>query len=381
MNTLPPEILGTIFQYAEDIDRPLSTTSSYTYFMWPTVQSICRYWRHTALLTPALWSYISLRDKHLFQRNSVYLDNIAAIHLQRSGVLPLTVDIFDNFSSGEYPSVEKMPHATLLALQGIICQSSRIRELRLQYPLAPYFLYPFTLESQGHNLVTLALVCSEEDSNRDKDLLSDIKAPRLRTLCLNTHSAWTTAPFRTLRELVLSEQEFGVEAIRALHRLLLSNPYLTDLVLTGRYSNVSADPLSLESLSRVDMPRLKTILTHDESSTDILGEFVESKLTLQSGFAKVHHSLNTTAISRIYPTPEQFFFPLSRLFIGSSYSERSGRLLGTDGISSFYVHTSIIDFLERYSQASHLPIPELWLFANSRCVTIVVTIGLLRLGR
>lgn len=151
-----------------------------------------------------------------------------------------------------------MPHATLLALQGIICQSSRIRELRLQYPLAPYFLYPFTLESQGHNLVTLALVCSEEDSNRDKDLLSDIKAPRLRTLCLNTHSSWTTAPSVPFVNSYFRNRNSVLKRFALYTDYYYRIPiYLTDLVLTGRYSNVSADSLSLESLSRVDIAKTK----------------------------------------------------------------------------------------------------------------------------
>lgn len=360
MNSLPPEILGAIFQYAEYTERPVSTIGSRVRFTWPILQSVCRYWRHTALLTPALWSYIYLREKHLSHESPSYLENISTIHFQRSGVLPLIVDM-----SGldESRPVELMPHATLQAIQNIILQSPRICDLRLQSSLTPYILYPFTQETGGNSLETLALLCPGADPTYRWDLFSGLKAPRLRTLCVDGYTGWTLMPFRTLRILVLSGQYLVPEQIRALHTVLLSNPCLTDLVISGECSDLD-DHSYLDSLAPVAMPSLKTIYVHNNSAEDSLIAFIEHKLDLRPGYAKFYDPLWCTTISRIFPIPEQYYFPLSRLFVGPIDSkDEIGWVIGTDGVNSLCLNTSIAAFLLRYSQAGHSPIHELWLFA------------------
>ncbi|KAF8600323.1 hypothetical protein BDV93DRAFT_525475, partial [Ceratobasidium sp. AG-I] len=63
INTLPPEILSSIFVTVVDASIYACSTGddSYGTSEYPTlISSVCTYWRRVALGTPYLWSHIDL---------------------------------------------------------------------------------------------------------------------------------------------------------------------------------------------------------------------------------------------------------------------------------------------------------------------------------
>ncbi|KAI0093410.1 hypothetical protein BDY19DRAFT_903159 [Irpex rosettiformis] len=367
VNTLPPEILGLAFEHSMDSHH--LTDSDFPSHPWPAIHSVCRYWRNTAARTPKLWNYIHIGSSQLQAYNIGYKEddhpsNIVLMSLNRSGSLPLTVIVI-GFCHWEAEAA--LCYAALV--KDLKPHTSRIRRLHVRYGLGLDILVLFSSEGGVCSLESLyieGLSCRALKRN-GITLFHDWQVPHLHTLRLGRCFGWCGAPFRNLRYLLTDEIIFeDFEDIQHLHTVLSQNPLLEDLVIDNFWSPYELIPL-LDTLPVIKMPSLKRILISDCDSC-VINKLIESKLILRPGYAKLHSELTPSDLDILFPTPEQCFFPVKRLFVGG-YCVGKEAVVGTDGDNSFLVTMSpvqSIPFLACNSfQAQCSQLSELWLKTRS----------------
>ncbi|KAI0795366.1 hypothetical protein BC629DRAFT_1592851 [Irpex lacteus] len=348
-----------------DTSRPADVleagqSEQYLSYPWIRIQSVCRYWRQTAMHTPALWSYIRIWKipYWVYQNTRYHASNVISRSIRLSGAVPLVVDIGEAI---EGDHLEK----TLMTELG--SQTSRIRELRVEQP---YHLAYFSTQAEA--LEVLAVYASFHSENRALGPFDGWQVPRLRTLSLHGYLGWCGATFGNLRHLIMINQSFDSDALLGLHALLSSNRRLEDLVFRDTEVRTPDGWATFDALTPIAMPSLKRVsIKHphlewrEDDNRCVAGELIEKKLGLSAGTARDHHRLRPARFASIFPNPKRCVFPVKRLYLGSHH-----HLVGTDGHSSFRVlNTDIRLFLQRMVLASHQPeIRELWLWSGQNPV-------------
>ncbi|KAI0757858.1 hypothetical protein BC629DRAFT_1598250 [Irpex lacteus] len=377
INRLPPELLGAIFEQLRYtpywMEKDLWATCNYPcVYPWPMVQAVCRYWRYTAINTPALWTHVCVSEKHQQKlTDSDHKENILRVSFERSGNLPLSVVIAEAHLTRNVD--QRTTLWTPAFIEFLAYHAPRIRDLRWEGRTNSDILDIFTSESGGRSLEVFVLndwfdEDLEEDEGPDESF-NEWTTPRLHTLCLNAtcqRPDWSGLPFRSLRRLVLEGCDFDVDALPGLHGALSQNPRLEDLIFINTFAEAIGPWPCMEDLSPIDMPCLKRIAViwprsrelnryHDRN---IAGELIETKLKLQAGYAKYYSPIVFPHSSRLFPFVDfQLLFRVDKLFIGSQ-----DHLVGSDGHNAFCIRTDIAPFLMRYIPSwEDLAIIELWL--------------------
>ncbi|KAI0747350.1 hypothetical protein BC629DRAFT_1599400 [Irpex lacteus] len=358
VNRLPPELLGAIFEHTINSPRSVKLGMDPPNCPWPNIHSVCRRWRSIAIRTPALWSYICVRKRHYSSSHHEDREDIISTSFERSGALPLTIAI--NNTAGH---LHGYMFGTSLS-DDLLPIVSRIREVRLHRYLQRKILDLFASGSSGSKLEVLVLDRLSGVAEPSTSLFDDWRTPpRLQTLCVSEYTGWSTAPFHTLRHLVLTNQVFNDNSLLALHTLLLMNSHLEDLVLEGsNEGEVDDDLTAVEALTVLDMLHLKRISITTRDNSISLKYLVETKLHLEPDHAKLYAHIDTGSLHRLFPPGAPCFSPSHRLFLGNE-----GYVVGTNGRSAFSFHMDSVPhkFLQRYSQETNDPrIQELWLWSD-----------------
>ncbi|KAI0691996.1 hypothetical protein BC835DRAFT_93151 [Cytidiella melzeri] len=193
VNRLPPELLGVIFEHLMDLQVPAHPSNELMEYQWPVVQSVCRYWRDTAVHTPLLWSYVRIRNPHAKQAQP----GLASTILTRSGVVPLTIHI----RSQGLNDVVREPCDEHLRDQ-LKANSWRIYELHTE------FAEPIVLDSCLQDASQLERMIINDDTGCLKSsVYGHWRIPKLRTLVAINFTGWRDrGGFRTLRHLILENQ-------------------------------------------------------------------------------------------------------------------------------------------------------------------------------
>ncbi|KAI0092330.1 hypothetical protein BDY19DRAFT_991042 [Irpex rosettiformis] len=355
IHVLPPEILGSIFEQTTNLPRLSEFGEEAGPCSWPTLQSVCRYWRNIAIKNPRLWSYIHVTESQLSkyyggESLEEYPWNSVLISLERSAHVPLT--IYVTYTPDQSYEPGELDYYALI--RDLRPHVPRIREFYMDSISDFDFLELFTLTDGGSSLKLLSI--TGDDLDEDEDRFSEWNASRLHTLYVDGSTDWTRAPFRTLRHLLVRGMDFG--DIAELHTFLTQNPHLEDLILDDFDAGLTIIP-ALESLPPIIMPSLKRISVGGDRSYDV-AQFIEAKLVLEAGYAKSYTFDSSEELFQIFSNPEQCFFPADRLLIGGR--KRDKVVVGTDGRNSFLIMTDATSFLDRYDL--HVPRPqvsELWL--------------------
>ncbi|KAI0747348.1 hypothetical protein BC629DRAFT_1599398 [Irpex lacteus] len=334
VNRLPPELLGIIFEYLK-IGLPAANfRDEFVPYPWPMVQSVCRYWRETAMKTPTLWEYVYISD-------STGSQNVFSLSLERSGRLPLSIiippirDEDGNLCDADF---------SVAFTQKFAAHAYRIRDLRLQCISGHDLLSAIISASRtsGCNLETLVTTCSR----RRPEFFRGLKSPRLHTLCVNMSfvSDWSRSPIRSLRHLVIMHSILDVDGVIGIHALMSQNSGLEDLIFADNTWVHSEDSDEFDNLPPIEMPNLRRISVRWDRLPNLhypprnfLGELIETKLRLCAGYAKYYASPGDIHFPRLFPDPERCLLPVSRLFIANSC-----HVVGTDGHSSFSSNCSQI---------------------------------------
>jgi hypothetical protein len=206
--------------------------------------------------------------------------------------------------------------------------------------------------------------------HRTSTFIDGALMPRLHTLNVKGWTAWHRASFGHLRNLILRNQVFDTKVIQDFHRILSLNPKLEELVLHDirvMAFQREALPPTLSALDPIKMPKLRRIsVVCNEGKHRFeyaILELLEKKLILSDGHAK-DYTIGPLEDMEVFPEPQTRLvpFPIQKLFIGDS-----GRVVGTDGKSSFTVSIKRVgSFLRRkvISPASQQHVQELWLWID-----------------
>ncbi|KAI0692719.1 hypothetical protein BC835DRAFT_1307033 [Cytidiella melzeri] len=340
INRLPPELLGIIFEHLIE-DPPVVVGTGYHLmdYWWPEIQSVCRHWRHIAVHTPVLWSYMHVNVEALERQSALALTS-----LKRSRALPLTIYLLGDIW-------HEVDDSSLL--ENIKSHSGRVRELRLD-EVEVHFLDLYLQKADGLEVLVVNEPLFKEEYD---DNVNSWHFPKLRTLVMNSFTGWNGANFRTLRHLILEEQPINFDYFHGLHALLALNPQLEDLVLLDmHWEDLLEEWLSKGSnigvLPPLNMPNLRRIAVRTLSS-EVTHELVEKRLVLQAGHAKVYYSPLSAA--------PQFPFQ-QKLFIGSHTC-----IVSTDGRSSYRIDDDFGRFYQECVIRSTQSQPkELWLWSFYR---------------
>ncbi|KAI0691997.1 hypothetical protein BC835DRAFT_92972 [Cytidiella melzeri] len=343
VNRLPPELLRDVFEHLLDPQDPAHLFIPFRQHHWPVVQSVCRHWRHTAVRTPMLWSYVRVRDRHSYVTEDP--SDLASKMFMRSGVAPLTVHV----RSRNFVDTDRGLHDESLRNQ-LALNSWRI------YELHTICAEPVVLDSCLQEASQLEILIVNDPGGHEDFVYSQWRLPRLRTLVAGRFTGWNGGVFRTLRHLILENQIFNAEILSGLHALLGLNPQLEDLMLHCLSEKEGLDT-TLDALPSLSMPCLRRISTKRTDYSSVVGEeLVSKKLVLEEGHAKLF----------IYPVPAHHLFTgfLQKLFITTD--DRVGCVVGTDGQSGFCMYASRGDCHDQCAALSWQPrLQELWLCPNS----------------
>ncbi|KAI0701926.1 hypothetical protein BC835DRAFT_139959 [Cytidiella melzeri] len=332
INRLPPELLGGIFEHLIDAYPSANWEFEFMDYPWPNVQSVCHYWRHVAVHTPVLWSYIyASHDQALevFERQRACFST----SLSRSGAVPLTIFLQGTSQEGPGKNVFDLLSSNF----------ERILELRVRYCPTDF------LEKIAENCASQLEVLVVDSSG-----LADLESfgmPKLRTFVARTIGTWVPAALHishALRHLVVEGLWYADSGtFHGLHALLASNPQLEDLVLHN-ICDVGELRRVWDELPSLSMPRLRrlSVQYNDQASDSIAHELFDKKLILQEGYAKSYNLKNSHRFS-----------PLRKLFLADIFY-----IVTTDG------HTSLRVSSEFAVHPLHTTLDELWLWPRSRAI-------------
>ncbi|KAI0696244.1 hypothetical protein BC835DRAFT_875566 [Cytidiella melzeri] len=320
-----------------DSHLPAEATFRFLEYPWLTVQSVCRHWRHVALHTPVLWSYIhaSFQQGRFLERQKEFVST----SLRRSGTVPLTIYLKGDPGAGFY--YEDVVFSDLFSQ----ANSERIRELRMRR-----FQTGF-LAQLGENHASQLEVLVVDDPVEDEGNFN-YNLPKLRTLIASFPEVGLDTVMlcnvHALRHLVILGQWFTSDTLLSLHTLLASNPQLEDLVIIDI---CGAEELSIEldQLPSLGMPELRRLEVGSvrEGSSSVAQELVEKKLTLPESHAKFYRL-------RKYPN----FSPLRKLFVGNTED-----IITTDGRTSLLMTG---DWTFSRDESQYAQLDEVWLWFNWR---------------
>ncbi|KAI0698228.1 hypothetical protein BC835DRAFT_675929 [Cytidiella melzeri] len=341
------ELLGRVFSYLVTENRPVEFKFEFRDYPWPALQSVCRYWRHVAVHTSVLWSYI--HASHQDHDVSEVVDKQTALFstsLRRSGVNPLTIYLKGGFEN----------HPLMFDL---LSRSNfkRIRELRLN-DLPVDFLEELA-KKPARRLEVLVMDTGERRDDQFCDF--DWSLPRLHTFVASTsHDLYAPVEMlcHNLRHLILNGHIFEYSSFRDFHALLASNSQLEDLILSNMWT-LRESLTALDELPPLNMPQLRrlSIQYNDEITTITASKILEKlKLILPEGHAKFYSYLDVEE-------PTQYFFPLRKLFIGDI-----GHIVTTNGSTSLRMENTFeLSFRQIVGQPRHSDqLDELWLWLSRR---------------
>ncbi|KAI0087619.1 hypothetical protein BDY19DRAFT_954600 [Irpex rosettiformis] len=365
VNSLPPEILGSIFERNKDSPRLHGVEISSPSISWPVIQSVCRYWRNIAIQTPELWNYIRVTKSQLNAYGLCDLNESPVLtSIRRSSHLPLIVSI------ASAPYLENKQAGCIALASDLKPYTSRIHELHMRGDLVPNVLDLFASDGGEHSLEYLSVVdigLGYYDS-REFVRFRKWRVLYLHTLHVDAYSGWGGAPFTTLRHLLIRNQDFNsIKDLRRLHRVLSKNPHLEDFVLESCYVNPEMDS-GFETLPRLNMPYLKHIVVKAQDAEDdiyLIIQLIERKLVLQAGHAKSYSHMNHIDLFHLFESNQELcIFPAKRLFVSHRHTVKI--VVGTDDNSSFLVVTRPLSFLAKYAlRPEPSQVSELWLQTRS----------------
>ena len=285
---LPPEILGAIFQMAQDHTIPPVNTAecspiyrarpdpSTSPFGWLSVMRVCQYWHAVAVASPFLWNTITISSLGCHKRRKqVYPE----LFLRRSGNYPLDVRLTADIANEPAISLvlQHLPRIRRLFLSG---RFSPEQEHLLSQP-AP------KLESLT---VDAAFTRDEDSTLRPLPTLFSGDLSAFRTFTLKSCSAYPDIDCRKLQQLHIWGVNYTTLAsFRPFLAVLAQCTNLEDLMFTTVHVYEGDG-------RRVRLPRLKRLVFDQVYGV----EYILNSLQLPDG---VHLSvLSDFTPERLFPS-------------------------------------------------------------------------------
>lgn len=158
VNRLPPELLGIVFEHLLERNSRGTTNVDYPDYQWPTIQSVCRHWRETAIHTPALWNEIRFPAFTQEVRNTH--SSLVSVSLEQSGAVPLNVFIEGDEGADSRWTASSLPNDLILS-------TPRFREL-VMFSVPPASLFSFTKHTASQ-LEAISIFVGDIHRDRDSD--------------------------------------------------------------------------------------------------------------------------------------------------------------------------------------------------------------------
>lgn len=337
INRLPSIILAKIFRHMQGSFTYLSYRGRGSVSPWRVVGEVCQHWREVSLHSPNLWQQIHIPVCAEQRQNER-----VTLHLERSGVLPLSVYIRAYQWAGfswDSPQV-----------RGILSQAHRIKDLHL--PSADSSALAHFADHDATQLENfLVLFSGDSDDNRDLPLFNGWRTPRLRSLVACRYTGWRSSRFGSLQNLALERQQFDLDGFKRFLDVLSANSTLEALKLDGiaLVHNGSNIHDFGKSLSPVHMPKLKRLrvfctnpyqdnwgggsIFDPGTPTESMAALLSSKLVLYPGCAQ-KFAFKWPASAP--PLDSLNWCAVHTLYLGDN-SASNGLVMGFDEYSGFRV--------------------------------------------
>ncbi|KAI0345911.1 hypothetical protein BDW22DRAFT_1343165 [Trametopsis cervina] len=319
INQLPPEILGHIFVFVQDLCATTSLTpNTKNRHEWTVISFVCRYWRQVALTTPYLWTII---DIPLLEGREDQQQGFVSEQLARSGCCPLTVLSHEEHLTlrTEKPSIR----------ENLLEHSHRIKNLRLRlkscYSDISFWIAKVpqleSLEINADGGLQLSLPHTAP---------LEVVLPRLHTLALSNYSPRTIGAFRGLRRLLIESPRDGMSLTDNPRDLLDVLSYnadtLEDLAIKDDMAirDSSAMPNVPAELNTYPPVKLRALKHVHLSCGPLLREIFLSKVIVPAGSARDYNLHRRDGC-----TPADLHrLAANKLFINSVF------IVATDGTSA-----------------------------------------------
>lgn len=275
VNTLPPEILTSIFRTLSSPKTHSSPSTEHAVIPhkakpreWIPITHVCRYWRDTALGYPFLWSPIVFEPADIRNENSLPYEC-----LHRSLGAPLDVQIKCGESSDDQ------------VWDKLSARCGRLRKFHVVDLLDVNSLEKFRGEAPILQSLQLQVNYKLIDQRDDGETLDGVlppmfagHTPALRYLTLSFFTSYSSNHFENLAELRLSDQLYHASSeLSHLIALLESSPNLEELSLTK--CNISSaeeemflatSPVQERPLPMYRLQRLAFIECHASIISEVL---------------------------------------------------------------------------------------------------------------
>lgn len=345
VNKLPPELLGHIFGFTTDNDfLPLQTafsTRDVTALHSPTrsIILVCRYWRHVAINTAALWSFIAIASS-----GQSYYETI----LQHSKLYPLTVYCDSRIQS----SLRQSPF-----FAKVMSHMNRIHDLRVFHLVSwPQLPIMFTDALQLKTMV----IEIESSTDLGDDATTELDTwctPCLANLSIQGFSCqWTNTTWGSLR--CLSVGYCSLRSVTVVKQFLdfvdSMSSTLEELVLS--YVNIHGHGASAPLngyREEIRMLRLRRVTIEATSAGGEILSILAPRLVLPDICSQQIHT--DESMHQLAILSRASCYNPGRLFIDGR------RRVGVRGSSAFYVHNHAFKHLVSDS-SPFATLEELWLF-------------------
>jgi hypothetical protein len=241
INRLYPDALLRVFE-AIPIDEDEN---------WMVVNSVCRYWRNTALYFPSLWSFVV----------SSWPTSTITLCLERSKSTPLYIDLKQDYTDAFLEALS--PHMSRISEFDIVIYNDETTE----------YDWPPLSKLLGGTAPMLRNLSIEFEDNRDtiefadcSPLLLKLDAPVLQSFTLRGISLrQLTGPIVNLTELILENDDGAVSPMTDFLDLLESNTNLRLISLVSAGPRRSdGDPYRVVHLNSLE------VLTMYKASTQVV---------------------------------------------------------------------------------------------------------------